>query len=179
MTRMEWINLLGLFAAIAGGAAYLGHLSGRLDAINPEGMIASINKAGTIAVREIEEAAGDLTDTHERVERLISREWYNVTGNRRAGQCYVNNTDYPLEMAVWVHRGGNPNYCLLEVYIDDTHILTQTAASPGSTSSCAAVATIPPMTRYHVEYIGDGKGMWWELRVGGDACDLQNAACEQ
>ena len=62
MTRMEWINLLGLLAVVAGGSTYVGRLSGRLDAINPEAAIVRINEARDAALGAIERAKGGFSD---------------------------------------------------------------------------------------------------------------------
>lgn len=62
MTKMEWINLLGLFAAVAAGSAYVGHLSGRLDAINPEGAVERIESARDAALEEVGRANDSLSD---------------------------------------------------------------------------------------------------------------------
>ena len=72
MTRIEWINLLGLLAAAIAGAAYIGHLQGRLDTINPGKILERIETARADALGEIAEAnkhlsgLGDLhTETYE------------------------------------------------------------------------------------------------------------------
>ena len=62
MTRMEWVNLLGLLTVFAGGAFYVGHLDGRLDAINPAEAIEDINAAKDTALEAIERANEGFSD---------------------------------------------------------------------------------------------------------------------
>ena len=59
MTKMEWINLAGLIVAATAGSAYVGHLSGRVEAldINATESIEAIQEAEAAAREEIRAAA--------------------------------------------------------------------------------------------------------------------------
>ena len=117
-----------------------------------------------------------------RFDRLIGRQWYNLTSVRRGDQCYVNNTDYPLELAVSTDAQSRAqNFCQLDIYIEAELILQQIDNNPSYAKHCAAVASVPPQTRYYVNDDGFKSGrilMWWELRVGGETIDqIQDAQC--
>ena len=56
MTRVEWINLAGLGAAVVAGATYVGYLNGQLEALNPRDSLRAIAEASESALNEIAEA---------------------------------------------------------------------------------------------------------------------------
>ena len=58
MTRMEWINLAALIVAIAAGGAYIGHLDGRVEALESAKALDQIREAKERAIDEVEEAIG-------------------------------------------------------------------------------------------------------------------------
>ncbi len=62
MSRMEWINLLGLLTAVVAGAFYVGHLDGRVDTINPAQAIRDINATRDSALQVIERATEGFSD---------------------------------------------------------------------------------------------------------------------
>ena len=120
----------------------------------------------------------EIAGLKDEVERYLNRQWYNVTSLRQDDQCYVNNTDYPLEVAV--STSGRGNFCLVGVFVDGERILRQHDNNEDNGKSCAATFTVPPGTRYHVNDDGFKSGhivSWWELRVGGNARELQEAQC--
>lgn len=62
MTKIEWINLIGLAAAVAAGAYYVGHLSGRVDAMDPDESIRRIKETEDEALKKLEAAVGGFSD---------------------------------------------------------------------------------------------------------------------
>ena len=182
MTKMEWINLVGLVAVAASGAAYLGGLEARVRLLDVSEIRASIQQAGAVALQEIEAAQAAYRATHDRLDRLIGREWYNLTGVRREHQCYVNNTDFPLELAVSTTAAGQYNFCQVGVFVNEDRVVAQLDNNENFAKYCAATATVPPAARYHVSADGYRQGTivsWWELRVDGTAGELQDAECTQ
>ena len=145
MNKMEWINLLGLVAVTAGGAAYIGGLDARVRVLDTGEILASIQEAEAAALQRIEAADEAYRATHDRLDRLIGREWYNLTGVRREDQCYVNNTDFPLELAVsTTAAGGNYNFCQVDVFVDEERVVAQINNNERFAKYCAATATVPP-----------------------------------
>ena len=57
MTRIEWINLLALFVAVAAGGTYIGHMNGTLESLNPDELLERIEKAGDGELVKIGEAS--------------------------------------------------------------------------------------------------------------------------
>ena len=55
MTRIEWINLLALFVAVAAGGAYIGQLKGTLESLKPDETLTRIEEARDRALAEIRE----------------------------------------------------------------------------------------------------------------------------
>ena len=116
-------------------------------------------------------------DTTDRFETLIGRQWYNVSRMRREDQCYVNNTDYPLEVAIATTAAGNYNFCLVDVFIDGEVILSRHNNNDRFSKACAVTFTVPAGSQYHVNddgYRAGGVASWWELRAEG----LQVAECD-
>ena len=74
MTRIEWINLLALFVAVAAGGAYIGQLKGTLESLNPDEILERIEKAGDGALVKIGEASDGVSKLHaeivDRIERI-------------------------------------------------------------------------------------------------------------
>ena len=130
---------------------------------------------------ELTAAADRVAMIEDRLEDLTGREWYNVTSVRQDDQCYVNNTDYPIEVAITTAQSrGWDNFCRVDVFVEDELIIQQINNNPSYGKYCAVTATVPPRARYHVNDDGQRSGRvvtWWELRAGGDAIDLQNAQC--
>lgn len=130
---------------------------------------------------ELALAEEQMTTMEDRLNSLIGRQWYNVTSVRQDDQCYVNNTDYPIDVAITTgaQRGGR-NFCQAEIFVEDERIIQQISNNPSYAKQCVVTATVPPRVRYHVNDDGYRSGRvvtWWELRAGGDAIDLQNAQC--
>ena len=182
MTKMEWINFIGLVAVAATGAAYLGGLETRVRLLDVRDIRTSIQEAEAAALQRIEAANAAYRATHDRLDRLIGREWYNLTGVRREHQCYVNNTDFPLELVVSTTAAGRYNFCQVGVFVDEDRVVVQLDNNDSFAKNCAATVTVPPTARYHVSADGYQQGTivsWWELRVDGPAGELQNAECAQ
>ena len=120
-------------------------------------------------------------ETTDRFEILIGRQWHNVTSVRQDDQCYMNNTNYPLEVAITTDAQSNTqNFCQVDVFVEDERIIQQINNNVSYAKHCAVTATVPPRARYHVNDDGYRAGRivaWWELRARGDAIELQNAQC--
>lgn len=121
-----------------------------------------------------------LDSLRERFDLLVGRRWHDVTGLRRDDQCYVNNTDYPLEVAVSTESAQGANFCRVDIFVNDKLILQQLNNNGTRAKHCAATATVPPAARYRVNDDGYKNGRiieWWELRTEGDAMDVQEPQC--
>ena len=131
----------------------------------------------------VDAIGASLRDTDQRLQGLIGRRWYNATDIRLDDQCYVNNTDYPLEVAVSTLASDDRlNLCRVDVFVDGELILQQINNISNGALYCAATATVPPGARYHINDDGPGyrEGkilMWWELRAG-EAGDIRGVECE-
>lgn len=113
-----------------------------------------------------------------RLEGFLNRQWQDVTSSRNDGQCYRNNTDYPIEISVTTaastgRQRRNYNFCHLEIRVEQAAVLRGINNNDGGgTKHCVATATIPPRRRYEVVADGHKEGgifMWWELRHPTDA----------
>ena len=115
---------------------------------------------------------------------LVERRWHNLNGERNPDQDYVNDTGYPIEIAVTA-RASNVentndviNRCEVRVLVDGSSIVHQRldADSRGGPAYwlCNAIGTIPPGATYRVTVTGEVSGRivtrgqvsgWWELRA--------------
>lgn len=118
-----------------------------------------------------------VTDVDNRLMHLVERTWHNALEARKEDRCYVNDTDYPVELAIGTaaHVPGEPrnyNACGLLLSIDDRDILwslNNNDDNEGGTVICAATATVPPGASYRVNANSAREGgvlFWWELRAG-------------
>ena len=122
--------------------------------------------------RNLEQEVDALRATHrevaERLQVLMSRQWRDVGRSRSEDQCYVNDTQYPMEIAVTTVNDGGRGFCRLDVVVDGQTILAGLSMSSGSSRRCASTATIPPGSEYRIEADGPNQGQiatWWELRA--------------
>ena len=113
-----------------------------------------------------------------RLESFLNRRWNDVTGIRRENTCYVNNTQFPIELAISssIHGTTGPNFCRVAVLAGDGHFLLADMVNNNSKfyKGCAITATIPPGETYRVDPNGFRDGhihMWRELRVGDGSVD--------
>ncbi len=123
--------------------------------------------------QDLANASTELARVRERIDGLVNRKWHNLTETRREDQCYSNNTDYPIEIAVSSGPAGDYNFCRLDLFVDGEKVLTQIDNNENWTKYCAVTATVPPNASYHVDDDGSKNGSvvsWWELRgPGGEA----------
>ena len=110
----------------------------------------------------------------ERVDGLLARQWHNVISQRVEDQCYLNDTGYPIELAVSTgvsteNERRDYGYYHMELVVDGSTIaLSVNNNSAGGDKSCMATATIPPGAGYEIDADGilDGRVLpWWELRT--------------
>ena len=148
------------------------------DNVTDGGLITLLNGATRT---ELQNVASQLTGARaearlasRQLEGLLDRQWRDVTSSRREDQCYGNDTDYPIEIAVsstgasTTTERRNYNFCQLEILIEQEALLLGVNNNDdGGSKYCAATATVPPGQRYEVNADGFRQGgilMWWELR---------------
>ena len=125
----------------------------------------------------IEDAQERLEDANTEVSdfgRFLGRRWCNVASQRGAGEEYVNDTDFPIEVAI--SSASNNNVCLLNVRVDNEGLLYQRDNNESRSKQCAGTFTVPVGATYFLEerqrFRDDGTntavliGSWQELRAG-------------
>ena len=129
---------------------------------------------------ELQAARVAHTETQQDLQALIDRQWRNVSENRNEDECYLNNTGYPIEIAVTTEAVGRGyNFCHLEVHVGGVLVLEgKNNNSAGGNKFCMATVTVPPATHYRVDADGSRRGdvvRWTELRT--PTGDVQVVEC--
>ena len=117
--------------------------------------------------------------TGQRLETLMGRQWHNVIELREEDRCYMNNTEYPMEIAISTDNDGGRGFCRLEIVVEGRRLLDGLSYSSGSSRRCISTATIPPGAEYRIKAdtaVRQGKVLhWWELKASDD--DVQQVEC--